>query len=154
MKIIINYNNRSLIRKYDRYYIRFIGGQYVELPCDILITEEEANKIIENPKTMDEIFISYKNSVAWTMENFIQNGLKDFLIYDGNNTNEEADKLIEVLNEYENIKYEMYECGMTGRYPTNSAVKVGTVTAEMIANEKHLTACKAYTSLLNLKINV
>lgn len=48
----------------------------------------------------------------------------------------------------------MYECGMTGKYPANSAVKAGNVTAEMLANEKHLSACKAYTSLLNLMLNV
>lgn len=154
METITNYNNRSLIRKYNRYYIRFIGGQYVELPCDILITTEEAENIIGNQKAMDEIFKLYKNNIAWTMDNFIQKGLKDFMIYDGNYTNEEADKLIAVLNEHENIKYEMYECGMTGEYPTNSAVKVGNVTAETIANEKHLSACKAYIALLNLKVNI
>lgn len=38
MELVLAYNNRTLIRKYDKYYIRFIGGQYVELPCDILIT--------------------------------------------------------------------------------------------------------------------
>lgn len=103
MKTITNYNNRYLIRKYDRYYIRFIGCQYVELPCDILITEEDAEKIIENQKLMDDIFKQYKKNITWTMDNFIQNGLKDFMIYDGNYTNVEADKLIALLNEYENI---------------------------------------------------
>ena len=154
METITNYNNRSLIRKYDRYYIRFIGGQYVELPCDILITSEEAKNIIENQKLMDDIFKLYKKNIAWTIDYFIQKGLKDFMIYDGNYTNEEADKLIAVLNEHENIKYEMYECGMTGKYPTNSAVRVGNVTAETIANERNLSACKAYTSLLDLIINI
>jgi hypothetical protein len=154
MENILNYNNRSLIRKYDNYYIRFIGGQYVELPCDVLITREEAEKIIENQKSMDDIFKQYKNNIAWTMDNFIKNGLKDFMIYEGNYTNEEADNLFAILNEHENIKYEMYECGMTGKFPENSAVKVGNVTAKMIATAENLSICESYVSLLNLKLSL
>lgn len=150
MKEILKCNSKSLIRKYDKYYIRFIGGQYVELPCDIMITEEEGKKIIENPEEIDNVFKSHKKTSVWTMDNFINNGLKDFMLYEGNYTNEEVEKIIKLLNEHENIKYEMYESGMTNTFPVSGAVKIENYTAELIVKEKHISICEAYVALLKM----
>lgn len=38
----------KLIKKYELYYIRFIGGQHEEYPCDLRISNEEALSIISN----------------------------------------------------------------------------------------------------------
>lgn len=46
MKIIVNDSGIKLIKKYERYYLRFMGGQHEEYPCDLLITNREAASVI------------------------------------------------------------------------------------------------------------
>lgn len=45
---IVKSKGLKLIKKYGLYYIRFIGGQHEEYPCDLLINDEEALSIISN----------------------------------------------------------------------------------------------------------
>ena len=60
MKEILRHLNKKLISKYDKYYIRFIGGQYAEIPCDIKITNSEADNIIDNPEYILDVFNDYR----------------------------------------------------------------------------------------------
>ena len=46
MEVIVKNSGLKLIKKYEKYYIRFIGGQYAEYPCDLLITDTLIKKII------------------------------------------------------------------------------------------------------------
>ena len=79
MQEILNYSNKQLIRKYDKYYIRFIGGQYEEPICDINITDAEADSIIDNPELIVDVFNEYRKHIIWTTNTFIHMGLRDCL---------------------------------------------------------------------------
>lgn len=48
MEILVNLEGKMLIKKYDHYYIRFIGGAHEELSCDLLVSDEDAENIIAN----------------------------------------------------------------------------------------------------------
>ena len=151
MQEILDYANKKLIKKYDRYYIRFIGGQYVELPCDILIEEAEAKNITENPILIEHIFAEYKKKIKWTMNDFIKTGLKEYIIFTCEYSEEDTVSLINRLDKYEDIKYEMYEHGMSGKFPIYGAVKVMNKTAEMLCDEKQISSCEAYIMLLEMR---
>lgn len=61
MKIIVNDSGIKLIKKYERYYLRFMGGQHEEYPCDLLITNREAASVITDNTTMKVIMDVMKN---------------------------------------------------------------------------------------------
>ena len=73
MKEILKYFGLRLISKYEDFYIRFIGGQYTELPCDIKITKVEAEKIIDNPACIKDIFNKYRKIIPWNFYFFLKN---------------------------------------------------------------------------------
>ncbi len=150
MHKILELNGKSIISKYNNYYIRFIGGQHTELPCDIQITVEEKDIIVKKPEEMRNIFNSYKEKLTWTMENFIIKGLKDAMFYEGIYTNDEIEEYLGLLSEHENIKYEMYESVMIENFPLASAIEVKGYTAEEIAKTKKCSICDAYIELLKI----
>lgn len=41
MDLIFQGNKYNMIKKYSQYYIRFLGGQMMPIPCDIKISEDE-----------------------------------------------------------------------------------------------------------------
>ena len=81
MKEIVKYKGLTLIKKYEQYYIRFIGGQHEQHLCDLRITDNEALSIISNNKEIKKIRDSYKSKVPWTKEYFETTAIKDYLIY-------------------------------------------------------------------------
>ena len=60
MEEVIVYKGLKLIRKYEQYYIRFIGGQYEEYPCDLRITNKEALEIISDKEKIKAVRDDYK----------------------------------------------------------------------------------------------
>ena len=66
MEQVLEYKGLKLIKKYDRHYIRFIGGQIEEIPCDLSITNKEAMLIIAKPEEIKNVRDAYKKKVEWT----------------------------------------------------------------------------------------
>lgn len=149
MKEILNHLNKKLIIKYDKYYIRFIGGQYAEIPCDIKITNEEANSIIDDPAYILEVFNDYRKKIPWSVNVFVKSGLKDYLS-ENNFSDSEIEQIIIRLNKFENIKFEMYESIITEEFPVSSLVRVFGKTARDIYEEKQLSIGQSYLELLKL----
>ena len=59
-------------------------GQLEELPCEIRITSEEANKIKRDKGKIREILDKYKDGrIPWTEEYFINSGIIDYLLFKG-----------------------------------------------------------------------
>lgn len=81
MQEIVNYKGLTLIKKLGQYYIRFLGGQYEEILCDLLITDKEARTIISSPEKIKNVRDAYKSKVPWTKEYFTKSALQDALIY-------------------------------------------------------------------------
>ena len=149
MKEIVNYANKRLIIKYDNYYIRFIGGQYAELPCDIKITKQEAESIIDNHSLIDDVINDYRKKMIWSVSTFIQMGLEDFLERENHSKND-IEQIISSLNEFEEIKYEMYESIMNEEFPKCSLVQVNGKTAKDLSEENSVSIGESYLLLLEL----
>lgn len=80
MKIIVNDSGIKLIKKYERYYLRFMGGQHEEYPCDLLITNREAASVITDNTTMKVIMDKYKKEIPWTLSYFVEEAIKDYVM--------------------------------------------------------------------------
>ena len=148
MKEILESSNRLLIAKYDAYYIRFKGGQHAEIPCDLRITKEEAEKIMGKPDVLDHILNAYQKKMRWTAETFIQSGLEEYLFYEGKYTLREISLMMERLNRYARIKDEMYESIMYEAFPVNGAYRVGSKIAKDFFDENSPSVGLAYIKLL------
>ena len=55
MELVLEYKGLSLIKKYDKYYIRFIGGQREEYPCDLAISNKEAMSVISSNEAIKNV---------------------------------------------------------------------------------------------------
>ena len=150
MREILKYSHKKLIKKYNDYYIRFMGGQYSSLPCDIKVTLKEANEIINNPQAIVEIFNVYRGKVQWTINSFIESGLVDYLSNE-EYPSEEIKDIIRRLDKCEEIKFEMYESIMIGEFPVSGLVQICGKTAKDITKENDLDIGKSYLLLLELK---
>lgn len=149
MRELVAYNNLTLINKYDEYYIRFIGGQYTVLPCDVIIKRYEAEAIIKNPAEITNIMNFYRRNIPWTMDEFIKRGLLDFISH--NTEQMKIDDIYFALTKFEDIKYEVYEYAMTEEFPENGAIKVHGYSAEMLCKEKELSSLNAYLCLVKFR---
>ena len=129
MRTILECLNKQLIRKYDKYYIRFMGGQYEELICDINITDAEADRIIDSPEIIVDVFNEYRKHMTWTGNTFIHMGLRDYFIYE-NYPENDIDEIIKRLDKFENIKYEMYESIIREEFPKSESIRISGKTAK------------------------
>jgi len=149
MREILKYFGLRLISKYEDFYIRFIGGQYTELPCDIKITKVEAEEIIDNPPCIKDIFNKYRKIIPWNSDSFIQMGFDDY--FDRNNySKDEANNIISRLNKFKDIKIEMYESIMLDEFPICSLVKKKGKAAKDFSVEKGTSIGESYLLLLEL----
>lgn len=149
MEEVLRCLGKCLIIKYDDYYIRFIGGQYTELPCDIKIKKYEAEKIISNPSHINEVFNEYRKRIPWTSDTFIQMGFEDYLKR-SNYSREEIDDIICRLNKFEDIKIEMYESIMLEKFPVCGLVQKQGKTAKDFSDERGTSIGESYLLLLEL----
>lgn len=81
MEIIVNDSGIKLIKKYERYYLRFMGGQHEEYPCDLLITNREAASVITDNAVMKTVRDKYKKEIPWTLSYFVEEAIKDYMYY-------------------------------------------------------------------------
>ena len=148
MEQVLEYKGLSLIKKYDKYYIRFIGGQREEYPCDLAISNKEAMSIISSNETIKTVRDEYKKKVEWTSRYFIDSFLSDYMFYESNMSEKRIKANIDKLNRHEDIKFELYETLIYEKFPVAGAITVCGYTAEFLKNTTHLSILGAYNFLI------
>ena len=151
MEQILEYKGLSLIKKYDHYYIRFIGGQREEYPCDLAISNKEAMSIISSNDMIKTVRDEYKKKVEWTARYFIDSFISDYMFYESNMSEKRIKANIDKLDRHEDIKFELYETLIYERFPTAGAIEVCGETAESLKKSTHLTILGAYNFLIYLR---
>lgn len=148
---ILEHEGLSLIKKYDKYYIHFIGGQREEYPCDLAISNEEAMSVISSNENIKLIRDEYKNKVEWTSKYFIDSYLADYMSHECNMSKDRFQANIAKLNRHEDIKFELYETLIYEKFPITGAITVCGRTAESLKNTTHLSILGAYNFLIYMR---
>lgn len=151
MEIIVDNTGLKLIKKHEKYYIRFIGGQYEEYPCDLLITDDEAENIISDNSKIRMIRDSYKRKMSWTLSTFVDTTIRDYMRSVCNMTEKRAEKNMEQFNRHNDIKMEFYEALMYEQFPINNPITVEGYTAKELHQNHHLSIFGAYNYLIYLR---
>ena len=151
MEEVIVYKGLKLIRKYEQYYIRFIGGQYEEYPCDLRITNKEALEIISDKEKIKAVRDEYKKKINWTISYFIDSSIMDYMFYECNMSQKRIEKGLEKLNRHNDIKTELYETITYGEFPKAGAVCVCEHTAQELNSSTHLSILGSYNYLIYLR---
>ncbi len=151
MEKILEYKGLTLIKKYEHYYIRFIGGQREEFPCDLAITNKEAMSIISSNELIKTIRDEYKKKVEWTSRYFVNSLLNDYMFYESNMSEKRIKANIDKLNRHEDIKFELYETIVYNKFPVAGAIQVHGYTAEKLNKSTHLSILGSYNYLIYLR---
>lgn len=151
MKILLNEKGKKLISKYDKFYIRFMGGQYAETPCEVEIIEKDAKDIIDSKINIIDVLNHYKNTTEWTMDHFLDTGIVDYLKYEVKLSDKRIIVNLDKLNRNEDIKWELYETIMYEAFPVNSAITIEGYSAQYLYKETHLSLIGAYNYLIYLR---
>lgn len=151
MELIAKYKGLKLIKKYGQYYIRFIGGQYEEYPCDLHITNKEALTIISQNEELKTVRDTYKKQVKWTKEFFVDSGIKDYLFYECGLNEAKIQSVMKKLDIYKDIKMEFYETIMYEGFPKSRAITICDFTAQKLNSTANMTIAEAYQFLIQLR---
>lgn len=151
MEVVVNSSGLKLIKKYERYYLRFVGGQYEEYPCDLLITNKEAMSIIADNAIIKTVRDEYKKKIPWTLLYFVDEAIKDYMLYVCNMTEKRIAKGLEKFNRHKDIKMEFYETIMYDDFPVNSPITVEGYNAKQLNQNTHLSVIGAYNYLIYLR---
>lgn len=151
MELIAKYKGLKLIKKYGQYYIRFVGGQYEEYPCDLHITNKEALTIISQNEELKTVRDAYKKQVKWTKGFFVDSGLKDYLFYECGLNEATIASVLKKLDTHEDIKMEFYETVMYEDFPKSGAISECNYTAQKLNSSANMTVAEAYQFLIQLR---
>lgn len=151
VKTLVEYKGLKLISKYDRYYIRFVGGMMDEFLCDILITNDEYNRIAKDNEQIVSVLDHYRHSIPWGLSYFMDSGIKDYMRYAAQMNDECISKCMESISHHEDIKTELYQTIMSEKWPTESGIDVSGHTAKSLAEGLNLSVLDAYKYLIYLR---
>ena len=151
MEVLVDYKGLSLIKKYNNFYIRFIGGMMDEYPCDFMITKDEADSIIRDNKQIYILRDKYKKHLTWTLSYFIESAIKDFMRNTAKMNEKQIQSNLEKMNHYEDIKTEFYQTIMTEQFPIESGIRVQGYTAQLLYDTTRLSILGAYNYLIYLR---
>lgn len=151
MELIAKYKGLKLIKKYGQYYIRFVGGQYEEYPCDLHITNKEALTIISQNDELKTVRDAYKKQVKWTKDFFVDSGLKDYLFYECGLNEATIESVLKKLDTHKDIKMEFYETIMYEEFPKGRTISECNYTAQKLNSTANMTVAEAYQFLIQLR---
>ncbi len=151
MEEIVKSKGLKLIKKYGLYYIRFIGGEYEEYPCDLRISDEEALSIISNNNEIKSVLNFYKKKTDWNKDYFVNTAIKDYMTNENNMNKEQIKNTMEKLDNNKDIKMEFYETIMYEKFPQNSAITICNKTAESLYKANNINVLESYINLINLR---
>lgn len=151
MEVLFTLDGLTLEKKWNGYYIRFMGGQMDDLPCEIRITSDEAAKIKKNKEKIREILDKYKDGqIPWTDEFFTNSIIVDYLLFKGISI-DRVKRIMNKFNEYPVIEREFYLTIMFRKFPQNGGLRIKGYTAEELYRKYNLTLLDAYRYLIYIK---
>lgn len=148
MQSIFDDGNYKLIEKYKNYYIRFLGGSMMPLPCDLHISKIEKEAIVIGSESIEDIIRKYMKEIPWTEKEFIDRGFRDFLSNVCGLNEKEIGNVLERLEKNKALKNEMYISIMNEEFPKSCWAKINGKTAKEYAKEQGMTYYEAYMYML------
>lgn len=109
METLAEYNGLKLIQKYGQYYIRFMGGQYEEMSCDLHITDQDASTILAQPDVLKKVRDAYKKLIRWKKDYFVDSALRDYLFHVCSLKDKTIEIILKQFDTRKEIKMELYE---------------------------------------------
>jgi len=116
VRTIQEYKGYEIIERYNKPYVRFFGGREEDMICEFPITEEQANKAIENPSLIDEYIEQEKKLVIWNAESFYEIGICEYIVNCLGKSQEYAKEAYEQISKYKEIRNEFYKYIMDEKY--------------------------------------
>ena len=147
MDLILEQDGIKLIKKYDRYYLRFIGPTSEKLPCDLLIGENQAFDALHGKTKLYDLLRQEKRLVPLTMNYYVDAAIKDYLLYWVQWGKEKIETLANLLDKNPEIKKELYLTLMNEEFPENGINRSGK-TAKDYYSESRITIADAYIRLM------
>ena len=149
-EVLESYNGLKLVRKYNKYYLRFEGGLLHSCIYDIDISDSEANDILSNREKMGEIFNEYKENINWVESAFMNNALEDYMQYRCGMSSAEIHDYICRFNSFSKLKTEFCNAIANEKFPDKDAVSISGYTAKRLNDEFNMPYFEAYQAMLRL----
>lgn len=147
----IKYKGYELVKRYNRYYIRFWGGFNEDMPCEIPISENDARQIVADSCTIEKFIIKAKKNIDWTKKSFYKIGITEYLIHNCNLSPTTAEDIYKKLIKHSKICNEFYDFILLGTYPLHPVTINGYTAKELILNSKFKKSpFEAYLYLVDL----
>ena len=160
LKILKEHKGYQLIERYNKRYIRFLGGRDENMPCEFPITQEQSDKAIERTELIEEYISQFKKKVFWSAETFFEIGIMEYIINALGKNQEYAKKAYEKLCKYQDIRNEFYNYVMNEEFPKENIIKwmnqpefKRVYSAEELCNTTILKPLGAYNYLIYLRDN-
>ena len=153
LKILKEHKGYQLIERYNKRYIRFLGGRDENMPCEFPITQEQSDKAIERTELIEEYIPQFKKKVFWSAETFFEIGIMEYIINALGKNQEYAKKAYEKLCKYQDIRNEFYNYVMNEEFPKENIIKCEGYSAEELCNTTILKPLGAYNYLIYLRDN-
>lgn len=152
MERITQYDRLELVKRYSsHYYIRFEGGMFENIMCELPITDSEALSIMKNSSNIKTILEFYKKKVNWTKDYFVDTAILEYMKYKANYSITRQSIGMNKLDSQPEIKNEFYYSLINDKFPTESALEIEGYTAEKLYREFKLSILGAYNYLIWLK---
>ncbi len=127
-KSLLEQDDMELIVKYNRHYLRFRDKRIGDFPCDLLITDDEAEAVLFHKRDLSDLlneYRSFRKEVHWTPDYFRDSLLADCMTYEELMDEKEVREALQALNRHKDIRDELYDALLTnGRYVPSDGVVV------------------------------
>ena len=81
MNVLKEYKGYQLIGRYDKTYIRFWGGREEDMPCEIPVSEADAERVVSEASVIDELLSTAKTQIEWTANSFYKIGITEYILH-------------------------------------------------------------------------
>ena len=149
-RIIVKTKKYDVIKKFSHYYIRFIGGQMMPIPCDIKITDNEKDRILEGKTSIENVISDYMQIIPWTQMEFMRRGFEDFFHYRFSMKSDEIEEIMAKLDLNKALKNEMYISIMNEKFPIKCWAKVEGMNAVQYSKKLGLNLDDTYMYMIRL----
>lgn len=137
-------NDMHLVRKYDRWYIRFLGEDGEDEVCDLPISMDDAYMLLQGKANILQIKEKYEQQYQWSLEDYVDNAIAEEMRYIHHYTAAEIKKKLALLNQHKGIKVECYDAIITHRFPKYNYIIVQGKTAQWLHENLELSVLDAY----------
>lgn len=151
MNVLKEYKGYQLIERYDKTYIRFWGGREEDMPCEIPISEADAERIVSEANVIDELLSIAKTQIEWTANSFYKIGITEYILHHMKLSQTRAEKSYEKIARYTDVRKEFYQFIMDGEVFPPNPIKVEGFTAHHLATNYSLSVLGAYNYLIYLR---